>query len=241
MKTAARVPRSVAVTTAAGVASALTGAILLSTPAFAATSEIVGSATVVLDFSTVGEVDVEITTQNLSGVPAYGAAYVAAPDGQRYAWGPRLYAAGEVWVYTKLLTGYTCDDLTAVSAAAFGFADLADESPEWTTGVVRYPDARVTVIGCDTSTEPPAEEPGTEEPETGTPETETPSASGTPGTSTGVNKLPPSKTDGALLASTSPSGTAAFGGALLAGAAAMFATAGGLLARDRRARRPRAE
>lgn len=237
MKTAARVPRSVAVTTAAGLASALTGAILLSTPAFAATSEIVGSATVVLDFSTVGEVDVEITTQNLSGVPAYGAAYVAAPDGQRYAWGPRLYAAGEVWVYTKLLTGYTCDDLTAVSAAAFGFADLADESPEWTTGVVRYPDARVTVIGCDTSTEPPAEE----EPETEESETETPSASGTPGTSTGVNKLPPSKTDGALLAATGPSGTAVFGGALLAGAVAMFATAGGLLARDRRVRRPHAE
>lgn len=231
MKSAARMPRSVAVATAAGLASALTGAILLSAPATASTNEIVGSASVALDFTTVGEVDVEITTQNLSGVPAYGAAYVSAPDGERYVWGPRLYAAGEVWVYTKLLTGYTCDDLTAVSAAAFGFADLEDESPEWTTGVVRYPDERVTVIGCDTPS-----------PEPETPTTEPPTTTDTPAASTpGVNKLPPSKTDGALLASTGNSSEGAFGGALLAGAAAMFATAGALLVRDRRARRPHAE
>ena len=92
---------------------------MLAAPAaVAAEGEIVGSATVVLDFSVAGEVDVEVTTQNLSDVSAYGAASVIAPDGARYDFGPKLYTPDQVWVYTKVLTGYTCADLELVSAAA---------------------------------------------------------------------------------------------------------------------------
>ena len=217
-----RVPKSAAVVGAAGIACALTGSILLAAPAMAASSEIVGSATVVLDFSVAGEVNVDLNTQNLSGVTAYGSAYVDAPDGQRYTWGPREYAPGEVWTYTKLLTGYTCDDLSSVSAAAFGYADLEDRTPDWTTGVVSYPDDRVTVIGCDT---PPTTPPASTDPVT------PPSSSTTP-TTTGLgNTLPPSRTDGALLASTG--GTSPLGPTLMIGAVGLFTVAAGLVARQR--------
>lgn len=228
MKNVSRAPKSVVAVAAVGIASAVTGSLLLAAPAFAATG-IVGSATVVLDFSTAGEVDVEVTTQNLSGVPAYGAAYVKAPDGERYSWGPRLYGPNEVWVYTKVLTGYTCDDLTSVAAAAFGFEDLSDEIPEWTSGVVRYPDSRVTVIGCDV---PPSPEPS---PSSDSPSPEpSASTSAVPAAGSG-NVLPPSKTDGALLASASDT-TASMGATFLLAAATFFAIAAGLFVRGRRVR-----
>lgn len=213
-----RVPKSAVAVGAAGIACALAGTILISAPAVAA-EEIVGSATVVLDFSVAGEVNVDVNTQNLSGVTAYGAAYVDAPDGQRYTWGPREYAPGETWTYSKLLTGYTCDDLYSVSAAAFGFADLEDPTPDWSTGVVTYPNERVTVIGCDT---PPTSPPPSSPPATS--ETTTPA-------SVSGNVLPPSKTDGALLASNETA--SAFGPTLLIAAVGLLAVAAGLFGRRR--------
>ncbi len=79
---------------ATSIALAVAGGLVLAAPAFAADEEIFGATSVVMDFSSPGRLGVEITTQNLSGVDAYGAAYIYTPNGQRYDFGPSKYAAG---------------------------------------------------------------------------------------------------------------------------------------------------
>lgn len=140
---------------------AIAGAILITTigiglsgTAASAANGIEGSTTTILDFTVAGQVTVTVDTTNLSEVPAWGAAVVQAPNGDLHRFGPKLYAAGEDWDYTTTLLGYSCDDLSLTSAAAFGFAEADDAEPSWTSGQVAYPDPRVTVLGCPATTEP---------------------------------------------------------------------------------------
>lgn len=186
---------------------------------------VTGEGSVTLDFSsTPGSVEVDVWTHNLSAIPAWGFAVVQDVDGAFYPFGPRAYAPGEEWSYSVTLPGYTCADLQGnANAYAFGFdaepltaADLADY--EWTSGLIKYPDPRITVIGCaapnPTGEEPeePGEEPGEEPvvtptdggttaPTVTTPTVTTPTATTpTATTPTAVNTLPAAKTDGAELA-----------------------------------------
>jgi hypothetical protein len=226
MKNVTYAPKAAIGVAAVGIAAAISGVLILATPALAVEAAIEGSATVVLDFTTAGEVGVEVTTQNLSTVSAYGGAVILAPDGTRYDFGPKFYTPGEVWVYSKVLSGYDCDDLTEVSAAAFGFANLNDDSPEWTSGVVTYPDSRVTVIGCDDPAPPPTDTDTDVTPTASTPSTVVVPRSG--------NTLPPSMTDGALVVA--PAMSAPLGATLLVAGAALFTLSAGILMRGRRLR-----
>lgn len=190
--------------------------------AAAEVEEIVGEGTVTLDFgSTPGSVEVDVWTRNLSAVPAYGVAVITDTDGSVYDFGPRLYAPGEEWTYSKTLPGYTCADLGNASGVAFGFADTEDlTDPDWTSGVVTYPDPRITVIGCPVSPDPTGEEP------------EAPPA--TSGGSSGTNELPPAKTDGALIAGTASESSPLLGLTVTLAAVLAGATAAGVGALRRR-------
>src|SRR5215207_8629242 len=96
MTTASKAPRAALGIAAIGIVSALAGGVLLATPATAATDDtIFGSTSLVLDFSTPGELGLEVSTQNLSSVPAYGVMYIQIPSGDRFDFGPKLYAPGE--------------------------------------------------------------------------------------------------------------------------------------------------
>ncbi|QIG38823.1 hypothetical protein G5T42_04415 [Microbacterium sp. 4R-513] len=197
---------------ATGLASAavvvgLVTALGAGSAAYAADEPIVGQGHVTLDFSvTPGSVTVQVWTKNLSEVEAWGRAVVVDVDGTPYPFGARHFAPGEEYVYSKTLADYTCADLGNASAVAFGFGTESGTAPDWTSGIVRYPDARITVIGCDTVSPAPTDrgDPGTTPtPTDGTTPT-TPAAS-TPSTSaaavttpTGRNSLPAAKTDGAL-------------------------------------------
>ena len=140
---------------AAGATLALTGTLLMAAPAFAADEPgIFGATDITLDFTNPKMLVVEITTTNLSDGPAWGTAYVVIPSGARYDFGPSRYAAGETRTFAAALPGHPCADANLMNAAAFGFADRSDTTPEWTSGVVRYPDPRVTVIGCHLSPTP---------------------------------------------------------------------------------------
>ncbi len=139
-----KIPAAIGVAVVTGTGLVIGGAI----SANAAVGDISGEASVVLDFTVDGQVTVDVSTLSTSSIDAYGSAIVTAPSGTVYTFGPKLYRPGESWTYTQVLTGYTCDDLTLVSAVANGSA-TSGGTPEWTTGVVTYPDARVTVIGCD--------------------------------------------------------------------------------------------
>ena len=142
---------------AAGATLALTGTLLMAAPAFAADEPgIFGYTDITLDFTNPKNLVVEITTTNLSDGPAWGTAYVVIPSGARYDFGPSRYAAGETRTFAAALPGHPCADAKLMSAAAFGYADGSDATPEWTSGVVRYPDPRVTVTGCH-STRPDAD------------------------------------------------------------------------------------
>ncbi|HEX5859805.1 MAG TPA: hypothetical protein VFY91_16990 [Microbacterium sp.] len=157
-----------------------------------------------LAFSAPDTVSISIVTKNASAVDAIGMAVITGPDGARYPFGPRTYAAGEVWTYDKVLTGYTCGDLEGTTGVAIGFALGDDGEPDWTSGTVRSPDPRVTVTGCDPSPPPPVD------PETpvtpgspGTPVTPgvtaQPGAVAAPVAAPVTNTLPASQTDGALV------------------------------------------
>jgi len=222
----------------AAAAIAITAGAALAGPAFAEGETLSGVAVVTLDFTIAGQVAVTVDTQNTSAVPAYGSAVVWAPDGAAHEFGPKLYQAGETWVYNKTLLGYTCADVALASAIANGSFTLTPADPEWTTGVVTTPDARVTVIGCATAPEPtPVTETPTPTPSTGTP---TP----TPGTVTpapvAVTPTPaalanPSASPAALASGTLP----ATGGDSVwlfgLGAGALIATmAGGMIVLSRR-------
>lgn len=164
----------------AAVATILAGGLLLgaAVAAAAAEDEVVGEVTATLDFSVAGAVHVNIYTRNLSGVAAYGWASVGDPDGVVHTWSTHFYEPGEEWTYETTLTGYTCSDLTAVWAAAYGDRNRGASPSEWTTGRVVYPDPRVTVIGCPT----PSPTPSPTESVTPTPDptiTPTPTASPT--------------------------------------------------------------
>lgn len=174
-----------------GAAAVVAGALLAFGTAGAASAAdpaIIGEGHVTLDFSvTPGSVAVDVWTKNLSEVEAWGRAVVIDVDGTPYPFGPKLFAPGEEFIYAITLDGYTCDDLGDASAFAFGFATENSVEPDWSSGEVRYPDERITVVGCDTPT-PPVTPPVT------------------PGTPTGgTNALPPAKTDGAELAGSSSS------------------------------------
>ncbi|MDY0910398.1 LPXTG cell wall anchor domain-containing protein [Microbacterium sp. CFBP9034] len=139
----------------AAVTLAITAGGLVAAPAFAEGEAITGSATVTLDFSVAGQIDVTVTGHNTSAVPAYGSAVISAPDGAAYLFGPRLYQAGEIWTYEKTLLGYSCADLGRTTAIAYGASTTTLAVPEWTSGVVSHPDPRVIVIGCVTATPTP--------------------------------------------------------------------------------------
>lgn len=177
--------------TAAAVAASISAGVAVHA------AEITGETTVTLDVTTSGQVSVTVWARNDSAVPAYGAAVVEAPDGSVTRFGPRLFAPGEEWVYETTLTGYGCADVGRATAAAFGWEQLGT-APDWTSGVVRTPDPRVTVLGCDTP--PPTPTP------TATPTaTVTPSASAT-ASSAGIPGASPSPTPGTGLAATGGDG-----------------------------------
>src|SRR5215204_3999803 len=99
MTTASKAPRAALGIAAIGIVSALAGGVLLATPATAATDDtIFGSTSLVLDFS----------TQNLSSVPAYGVMYIQIPSGDRFDFGPKLYAPGESRTFYATLPGHPC-------------------------------------------------------------------------------------------------------------------------------------
>lgn len=236
--------RATTLATAAVVAGIIT-AVATAGVAAAADEEIIGQGSVTIDFTgTPGSVEVAVWTKNLSAVPAWGRAVVRDRDGAFYDFGPRLYAAGEEWTYTKTLAGYTCADLGSVNGIAFGFADEGGVEPEWTSGVVAYPDPRITVIGCDVEPNPTGEEPEEpgEEPEVPgvTPEEpgvtpiDSPADTGTVAVGpTAVNTLPAAKTDGALVAGPSSgasSGASPLVGLVAAVGAILAALAGGAFA-----------
>jgi hypothetical protein len=208
----------------AAVVAGVISAFAVAGAAAAADPEISGEGHVTLDFaSTPGSVNVQVWTHNLSTVEAYGAARVIDVDGTAYDFGPKLYAAGEQKTYTKTLSGYTCADLGRGAVAfAFGFASLDQTEPDWIGAPLRYPDPRITVIGCDPvvtptdggTTTPPAQPPVV------TPGATTPAAT-TPTASTGTNTVPAAKTDGAEIARSTSSplfGFAVTLGAVLAAA-----------------------
>ena len=153
----------------------------MAAPAFAADEPgIFGYTDITLDFTNPKNLVVEITTTNLSDGPAWGTAYVVIPSGARYDFGPSRYAAGETRTFAAALPGHPCADAKLMSAAAFGYADGSDATPEWTSGVVRYPDPRVTVTGCH-PTPTPTLTPTTRNTPTPTPTiTPTPTATITP-------------------------------------------------------------
>lgn len=140
---------------AALVVAGVLGAGVATATAASAANGIEGEATASLDFTVAGQVQVSVYTRNLSEVAAYGAAVVNDPDGIPHPFGSRLYEAGEVWVYETTLMGYTCDDLGGASAVAVGFAAEPQTEPDWTSGLVSYPDPRITVIGCPDATPTP--------------------------------------------------------------------------------------
>ncbi|WP_349426410.1 hypothetical protein [Microbacterium sp. LWS13-1.2] len=166
------------------------GALAAVHAASADTSAVIGEASVVLDFTTPGEVDISVYTRNLSSVPAWGAATVNGPDGEVYTWGPSRYEPGEVRTYDATVTGHTCDDLHNTSAVAYGYASPDDAETSWTTGLVTYPSPLVTVIGCavtptPTPTPTPTATPTPTPTQTATP-TPTPTATATPTPTTPV-------------------------------------------------------
>lgn len=136
---------------AAAITATIGGGALIAAPAFAATDDVRGEATITLDFSVEGETDVQVYTKNLSSVPAYGWATGLGPDGDTYDWGPHFYQPGDEWTFQITKYGYTCDDLEYVSATVYGSRTLGGDV-EWTSGLVTYPDPRIIVIGCDTPT-----------------------------------------------------------------------------------------
>lgn len=169
---------------AAAAAVAIGAGAALAAPAFAADEPITGTATVTLDFTVSGQVKVSVNAQNTSAVPVYGSAEIIAPDGTTNRFGPRLFAAGETWLYAKTLVGFSCADLGRTKAIANGAATRTGV-PEWTSGTVVHPDARVTVIGCATTSPTPVLQTPTPTVTvtptvTPAPAAETPSASGAP-------------------------------------------------------------
>ncbi|WP_163617002.1 hypothetical protein [Microbacterium sp. B35-30] len=130
------------------------GALAVVHAASAETSAVIGEASVVLDFTTPGEVDISVYTRNLSSVPAWGAARVTAPGGEVYTWGPSRYEPGEVRNYDATVYGHTCDEFHDASAIAYGYATPDDAEPSWTTGLIAYPSPLITVIGCDVTPTP---------------------------------------------------------------------------------------
>lgn len=190
---------------AAAVVVGLLTAVGAAGAAAAADEPIVGEGHVTLDFSVApGSVAVQVWTKNLSEVEAWGRAIVFDVDGTAYPFGARHYAPGEEYVFTRTLAGYTCEDLGSASAVAYGFSDSEGVVPDWTSGTVRYPDARITVVGCDPAAPNPTDggETDPEPTDTTTPTTTTPTTT-TPSATTPTakkNTLPAAKTDGSLLA-----------------------------------------
>lgn len=220
-----------------GVAAlALTTALGASGAAWAA--DITGETTVTLDSSSPGQVEVLVWAQNTSAVPAYGAAVISAPDGTIEDYGPRLFQPGEEWVWSTTLVGYDCGDVAETAAAAFGFAELGT-APDWTSGLLRAPDPRVSVIGCDAEPTPtPSPSPTSVPSPSPTPTmTATPTATPTP---TPAVVAPSASPTAAASVGTKPSALAATGvsaaGLLPAGIVAVSAIAVGVLLMIRRRR-----
>jgi len=233
---------------AAGATLALTGTLLMAAPAFAADEPgIFGYTDITLDFTNPKNLVVEITTTNLSDGPAWGTAYVVIPSGARYDFGPSRYAAGETRTFAAALPGHPCADAKLMSAAAFGYADGSDATPEWTSGVVRYPDPRVTVTGCH-PTPTPTLTPTTRNTPTPTPTititptpTPTPTLTPTPTPTPTITPTPTATTTPApavVPSGNTPTGGlaqtgTALGATLLIAALGFFAVAAGLFVRGR--------
>ena len=134
---------------ATGAALALMGTLLMAAPALAAENDpALGYVAVTLDFTDPASLGVVVTTQNLSERPAYGSGVVRIPSGRSISFGPRLYAPGETLTHSEAAAGHPCEDLHAMSISVYGVHDLSDEHPAWSSGVIEFPDPRITVIGC---------------------------------------------------------------------------------------------
>lgn len=216
---------------ATAIALGLGGGALVAAQAASADSPVLGEASVVLDFTTPGEVHISVYTRNASSIPAWGAARVTTPEGIEYSWGPSRYEPGEVRTYDVTEGGRTCADLDDASAVAYGYAAASDVVPSWTTGIVTYPSPLVTVIGCDPTPTPsptPTVQP--------TPLTPAPEASATPSGTPNPDTTPAaaaasgnSSADGALAAT-----GAAVGWTVAATVAAAAAILAGIALRRRR-------
>lgn len=210
---------------AAAITLGLAGGVFATPQAASADSPVIGEASVVLDFTTPGEVHISVYTRNASSIPAWGAARVTTPEGIEYSWGPSRYEPGEVRTYDVTESGRTCADLDDASAVAYGYASASDTVPSWTTGIVTYASPLVTVIGCD-STPTPSPTPTVQPtPLTPAPEaTATPSGMPSPGTTPAAAASGNSPADGALAATGATVGwtvaaTIAAGAAILVGIA----------------------
>jgi hypothetical protein len=268
MNTEKSAPKSAIGFAAIGLASALAGGLLLATPALAADDSVLGSTSFVLDFRTPGQLGLEVTTQNLSPVSAYGTMSIQIPSGERYDYGPQLYSPGETLTFSVTLPGHPCSDLTLMSAVAYGFTDLSDSTPEWTSGVMRYPDPRATVIGCPTPTPTPTITPTPTPTPTITPTptptptitptpTPTPTITPTPTPTPTITPIPTPTTTitpaptGTSTSTAAPSAAGgggslaqtgtAVGATLVIAAMGLFAVAAGMFMRGRRARTARSD
>jgi hypothetical protein len=230
---------------AAAITLGLGGGALAAVAASAESNAVVGEASVVLDFTTPGEVDISVYTRNLSSVPAWGSATVTAPGGEVYSWGPSRYEPGEVRTYDATVTGHTCDDFHDASAIAYGYASPDDAEPSWTTGLVTYPSPLITFIGCaitpaptPTPTPTPTATPTPTPTQTATPTpTPTATATATPTPTQTATPVPSAATTPAAAAADDALAAtgAAVGWTVAATVAAVAAITGGIaLSRRRR-------
>ncbi|MFF2487726.1 hypothetical protein ACFVSU_15085 [Microbacterium sp. NPDC058062] len=218
---------------ATAVAIGLASTAFAAAQAATADSPVLGEASVVLDFTTAGEVHISVHTRNASSIPAWGAARVTTPEGIEYSWGPSRYEPGEVRNYDVTESGRTCADLPDASAVAYGYAAASDTVPSWTTGIVTYPSPLVTVIGCDPTPTPTPTSTPTVQP---TPLSPAPEATATPSGTPNPDTTPAaaaasgnSSADGALAAT-----GAAVGWTVAATIAAAVAILAGIALRRRR-------
>ncbi len=88
----------------------------ISVPA-AYAADITGDVRVTLDFTTPNEAEVSVWAKNTSAVTAYGTATVAKTDGWVEDFGPKRFAPGETWTWSKSFAGYDCSDLDTVAVS----------------------------------------------------------------------------------------------------------------------------
>ncbi|WJL94749.1 hypothetical protein QSU92_12320 [Microbacterium sp. ET2] len=173
------------------VGTLATGAIA-GTAVAAAGDGITAEVSAVLEWTGETTIRATVTGTNTSAVPIYGFAELYGPDGRTYKSDVEYVEPGETETWTTIVQGHPCEDLERTSAQAWASDASNPGEIDWTSGMVTYPDPRVTVIGCDvppTPTPTPTPTPPVTPEPTPTP-TVTPEPTPTPTTTPTVTPEP---------------------------------------------------